>query len=59
MKMLRIEVAENGFIVSECSPHRAEMGKQYAFESADTLSSFIKKWGEGQEKSDDHPSKSE
>ena len=45
MDTLKIETAENGFIVyEENSPHM--VGKQWAFESAYTLSEFIRGWGE-------------
>ena len=45
LKTLKIETAENGFIVyEENAPYK--VGKQWAFESAYTLSEFIRGWGE-------------
>lgn len=42
--MLRVEIAENGFIVSTAR-HPGEIGKTYAFETADSLSEFVENWG--------------
>jgi len=44
MVTLKIDTAENGFVVQENS-HPHEIGKQWAFESAETLADFIHDWG--------------
>ena len=47
---LKIEVAENGFIVYEGNEDRALIGKKWAFESSKTLSNFVYEWGVGNTK---------
>jgi len=42
---LKIEIAENGFIIIE--ERSAVVDKQWAFESPQSLADFIKKWGDG------------
>ena len=44
MSDLLIEVAENGFIVSE-KAGQGVLGKIWAFESAENLGIFIEDWG--------------
>lgn len=47
MKVLRVEVAKNGFVVFENdSPAQGIMGEMWAFESAATLADFMLEWGE-------------
>jgi len=45
MSDLNIQVAENGFVINEGGAERHCVGKQWAFESADSLAEFIKQWG--------------
>lgn len=45
MSDLNIQVAENGFIVNDYEPMRGTVGKQWAFETADSLAKFIMNWG--------------
>lgn len=47
MEHIRIDVAENGFVVCEEKNH-ATMGRQWAFETAASLAVFIEKWGKEQ-----------
>ena len=44
MEGLRIEVAENGFVVHE--ERGATVGKMWAFETPLSLAAFIQKWGQ-------------
>ena len=48
MHELLIEVAENGFVVSE-SAGQGMLGKKWAFETPHTLAKFIENWGKIQE----------
>ena len=43
---LRIEIAENGFVVYEDNGLSGSKGKIWAFESPTSLAKFIKEWGE-------------
>jgi len=52
MNELKIETAENGFVVYESSPSQI-IGKQWAFESSSSLAIFIKEWGDGNTKVSD------
>ncbi|MFT6586069.1 MAG: hypothetical protein ACJAUY_000650 [Cognaticolwellia sp.] len=47
---LKVDVAENGFIVYEQSHDHARIGKQWAFEGAESLAYFIRDWGQGKTK---------
>lgn len=48
---LRISTAENGFIVQQGEgDHRGYIGKQWAFESAETLATFVEEWGQSKTK---------
>ena len=47
---LRIDVAENGFIVYEQNRDGGVIGKKWAFESAETLADFVQIWGDGNTK---------
>jgi hypothetical protein len=47
---LRIDVAENGFIVYEQNHSGGVIGKIWAFESAENLAEFVQIWGEGNTK---------
>lgn len=44
MSRLNVETAENGFIVVENNSTHSN-GKQWAFESAESLAKFIAQWG--------------
>lgn len=47
MKMLNVETTENGFIVIEGEPQMAGVrGKTWSFETAKSLSQFVKEWAE-------------
>lgn len=51
MADLNIQVAENGFIAYEGAEHpHMPPGKQYAFESAQSLAEFVHDWAEGNTK---------
>lgn len=47
MEGLKIEVVENGFIVTETRPDQGMEGQQWAFESAQSLAEFVDGWGRG------------
>lgn len=51
MNTLSIEVAENGFIVSEGRGHQGMTEKRWAFEKPEALANFIKEWGEEKDRS--------
>lgn len=51
MSELQIEVAENGFIVSE-GRQDLTIGRKWGFESPESLAKFIKEWGEENHSSD-------
>jgi hypothetical protein len=44
MSELLIEVAENGFVVSE-NAGQGMRGRRWAFENPETLAKFIEAWG--------------
>lgn len=50
MEELRVEVAENGFVVYE-GAGQGMRGKCWAFETADSLAAYMKEWGEEQDRS--------
>jgi hypothetical protein len=43
---LKIDVAENGFIIYEQNHNGGIIGKKWAFESAETLADFVQIWGD-------------
>jgi hypothetical protein len=43
---LKIDIAENGFVVYEAHYDRGVIGKMWAFESAETLAKFVNIWGD-------------
>jgi hypothetical protein len=47
---LKIDIAENGFVVYEQTIEHGVFGKQWAFESAKTLADFVSDWGHGNTK---------
>ena len=47
---LKIDIAENGFVVYEAHYDCGVMGKMWAFESAETLADFVQIWGDGNTK---------
>lgn len=51
MDSLKVETAENGFVVYEGDSRERDMiGKTWAFESAQTLADFMQQWGKGNTK---------
>ena len=52
MSQLKIETAENGFVVYEDAGMGLH-GKKWAFESAQALSEFMLNWGQGMTKVQD------
>ena len=51
MNELKVQVAQNGFVVHEGEPHGHNMGKIWAFESPASLADFVKEWGEEKDRS--------
>lgn len=51
MDELKVEVAENGFVVYEGGGISGGRGKPWAFETPDSLAKFMKEWGEEKDKS--------
>ena len=47
---LKIDIAENGFVVYEAHYDRGVIGKMWAFETAESLASFVNDWGNGNAK---------
>ena len=47
---LKIDIAENGFVVYEAHFDKGVMGKMWAFENSETLADFVSDWGKGNTK---------